>query len=82
MTDRLEGKVAVITGGTSGIGAATAELFVKQGAQVVLTGRSEEKGAALAGRFGERAVYGRRDVTREDDIRDRARRGDLRRPSC
>ncbi len=45
---QLQGKVAVITGGTSGIGEATAELFVAQGAQVVLTGRSEEKGQLLA----------------------------------
>jgi NAD(P)-dependent dehydrogenase (short-subunit alcohol dehydrogenase family) len=69
MTDRLAGKVAVITGGTSGIGAATAELFVSEGARVILTGRSEEKGSALAERLGEHAVYCRTDVTREEDIR-------------
>lgn len=69
MTGRLEGKIAVITGGTSGIGAATAELFVAQGAKVVLTGRSEEKGESLAERLGESAVYCRMDVTREEDIR-------------
>jgi NAD(P)-dependent dehydrogenase (short-subunit alcohol dehydrogenase family) len=65
---RLEGKVAVITGGTSGIGAATAELFVEEGAQVVLTGRSQEKGAALAERLGDSAVYHPCNVTRESDI--------------
>lgn len=69
MTERLAGKVAVITGGTSGIGAATAELFVAHGARVVLTGRSEEKGAALADRLGDRAIYCRTDVAREEDIR-------------
>jgi NAD(P)-dependent dehydrogenase (short-subunit alcohol dehydrogenase family) len=66
---RLDGKVAVITGGTSGIGAATAELFVREGARVVITGRSQEKGAALAARLGSDARYCHGDVTREDDIR-------------
>ncbi len=69
MGTRLEGKVAVITGGTSGIGAATAELFVGEGARVVLTGRSEAKGAALAERLGPNAVFHRADVTRESDVK-------------
>ena len=69
MSGRLKGKVAVITGGTSGIGEATVELFVAEGAQVVLTGRSRDKGAALAERLGENAVYFCADVTREEDIK-------------
>ena len=69
MSGRLQGKVAVITGGTSGIGAATAELFAHEGAKVVIAGRSEEKGAGLAARLGERVVYRRADVTREEDIK-------------
>ena len=66
---QLQGKVAVITGGTSGIGEATAELFVAQGAQVVLTGRSEEKCQLLASRLGQSAIYVAADVTKEEDIK-------------
>jgi len=65
---RLENKVAVITGGTSGIGEATAELFVAEGAFVVVSGRSEEKGRALADRLGDKARYVKADVMSEADI--------------
>lgn len=65
---RLAGKVALITGGTSGIGAATASLFVREGAQVAIAGRSEEKGLALAESLGSAAIYLKADVTEEADI--------------
>ena len=68
MVGRLQDRVALITGGTSGIGEATAELFVREGARVVIVGRSEEKGQTLADRLGENAHYARADVTREADI--------------
>lgn len=68
MSGRLENKVAVITGGTSGIGAATAEVFAAEGAKVVIAGRSEQKGADLAKRLGDRVLYRRADVKREEDI--------------
>jgi NAD(P)-dependent dehydrogenase (short-subunit alcohol dehydrogenase family) len=68
MGKRLEGKVAVITGGTSGIGAVTAEVFAAEGAKVVIAGRSEEKGARLAQKLGGSVIYQRTDVTVEEDI--------------
>ncbi len=48
---RLEGKVAVITGSTSGMGAATARRFVREGARVVVCGRNDKRGQA-SNRFG------------------------------
>jgi NAD(P)-dependent dehydrogenase (short-subunit alcohol dehydrogenase family) len=68
MPDRLKDKVAVITGATSGIGAATARCFVAEGARVVIAGRSEERGRALALELGERAIFQRADVMHEAEI--------------
>lgn len=69
---RLGGKVALITGGTSGIGRATAVLFAREGARVVITGRSDERGRQVVeeieGQGGE-AIFVRADVRDPQDCR-------------
>jgi len=68
MRGRLEGRVAIITGGTSGIGERTAERFAQEGATVVIAGRSEAQGHAIAQRLGPQVSYHRTDVARPEDI--------------
>ena len=68
MSGRLTGKVAVITGGTSGIGEATARRFVAEGARIIIAGRSEARGHALAEELGANALYQHTDVNHEKDI--------------
>jgi len=60
---RLEGKTAIITGGTKGLGEAAARRFVKEGARVVIAGRSEEDGRRLEAELGEGCLFFRLDVT-------------------
>lgn len=69
MAGRLEGKVAVITGGVSGIGLGTVELFVAEGAKVVAADIQGEKGAMLEQRFPGRVRYAHCDVTKEAEIK-------------
>ena len=68
MAGRLAGKRAVITGAASGIGEATARLFVAEGAAVVLADIDEKRGERLAAELGERSRYLAVDVSREGDI--------------
>jgi len=66
---RLEGKVCIVTGGNSGMGASTVELFLEEGARVVIAARGEEAGQALAQRLGENAIFHRTDVSVETDVK-------------
>jgi NAD(P)-dependent dehydrogenase (short-subunit alcohol dehydrogenase family) len=68
MPGRLDGKVAVITGGASGIGRATAERFVAEGASVVVGDIADEHGADLEAALGPDLAFHHADVTFEDDI--------------
>jgi NAD(P)-dependent dehydrogenase (short-subunit alcohol dehydrogenase family) len=69
---RFEGKVALITGGTSGIGEATAILFADEGAAVAVVGRDEGRGRAIEERIrssGGQAIFVRADVRDANDCR-------------
>jgi NAD(P)-dependent dehydrogenase (short-subunit alcohol dehydrogenase family) len=68
MAGQLDGKVALITGGCSGIGLGTVELFLAEGAKVVVADLQDEKGAVLEQRFSGRLRYAHCDVTSEADI--------------
>ncbi len=68
---RLLGKVSIITGATSGIGEATAKLFAKEGSKVVLAGRNERRGNALAeeiNKEGYEAIFVKTDVSSSTDV--------------
>ncbi|WP_420139526.1 glucose 1-dehydrogenase [Sphingomonas sp.] len=65
---RLDGKVAVITGGNSGIGLATAKLFVAEGATVVITGRREKELQEAAAEIGGKVTTVAGDVTSLADL--------------
>lgn len=63
----LENKVAVITGGSKGIGLATARIFIKEGARVIITARNEEDLIATKNELGERLLYVKADSANIED---------------
>ena len=65
---RLENKVAVITGGAMGIGAATASRFIKEGCKVVIGDIQRGPGEAFAAQLGDQAAFAVCDVTKEEDV--------------
>ncbi|WP_367330690.1 glucose 1-dehydrogenase [Sphingobacterium multivorum] len=66
--DRLKGKVAIVTGAASGMGAAHAAAFVAEGAKVVLTDIDEEKGREVAKSLGEHStLFVKHDVSRQEE---------------
>lgn len=67
MTDRLAGKVALITGGASGLGANAAALMAQEGAKVVVADIAQDRGKAMADKLGSSGHFVKLDVTSEDN---------------
>ena len=65
---KLDGKVAIITGGASGIGEATVRLFVQEGARVVVADIQDDPGKSLARELAPGALYLHADVSREPEV--------------
>lgn len=68
MGQDLAGKVAIVTGGAGGIGRATVELFVREGARVVIADINDEQGESLADELGGSAFYQRVDVSKAEQM--------------
>ena len=68
MADRLDGKVAVVTGGASGIGEGTVQLFAEEGARVLAADILDERGQSVVESIGPSAAYIHADVSKEADV--------------
>jgi NAD(P)-dependent dehydrogenase (short-subunit alcohol dehydrogenase family) len=66
---KIDGAVALVTGGASGLGEATARRLHAQGASVVLLDKNTERGTQVAGELGARALFCETDVTSEESVR-------------
>jgi len=69
---KLDGRVAIVTGSTSGMGRATAVLFAREGAKVVVTGRNEERAKAVVDQIkgeGNEAIYVLVDTSKVEDVK-------------
>jgi NAD(P)-dependent dehydrogenase (short-subunit alcohol dehydrogenase family) len=64
---RVQGKIALVTGGASGIGRGCAETLAREGATVIITDVQDDKGRALAAEIGGEALYLHHDTTQEED---------------
>jgi NAD(P)-dependent dehydrogenase (short-subunit alcohol dehydrogenase family) len=64
----LDGKVAIVTGGANGIGRAMVELFVAEGARVVIADLDDDAGEAVAARIGDAATFAHTDVSDRDSV--------------
>ncbi len=68
MSQILSGKVAIITGGANGIGRATVELFIREGAKVVIADVNEAEGEVFAEQLGDAALFKRTDVSNKEEV--------------
>jgi NAD(P)-dependent dehydrogenase (short-subunit alcohol dehydrogenase family) len=68
MSKEMAGKVAIVTGGARGLGRGIAELFVEEGAKIVIADLRDEDGEALAARLGDAARYHRTDVSQREQV--------------
>ena len=68
-SNRLDGKIAIVTGGAQGIGAAIVATFLREGARVIISDINEAAGQAAAGKAGANADFIQHDVASEDDWR-------------